>query len=699
MSTRVGSIHYDLDLDKTKFDRKTASLKKDITDIGKKVGLALGAAAAATATFGLKTAADLESSRQGFVTLLKSADKADETMARIKREAARTPFEIAGLTRATQLLASVTKDGNKSIEILLDVGESLAAMGKGQEELDRIIVNLQQIGSAGRATMLDIRQFAFAGIPIFELLEEQTGKTGEALQDMISDGGITFELLVEMFQRATDEGGQFFGAFENQSGTFNQLLSNMKDNFMIFASDFVTQTGLFDRAKEALASFGNFIQENKEQIIEYGRKGVGLVVKLLEGFINASKNIIKVVAPMISKLLELKDVFIALGVSMAVIKTANLMSVAFAGITAAIAPVIAAVKAAIVTFTLATASMGLMKGTFVSLTAVIAANPLGAAVVALSLAFAGLNKALTDSTNATIKQLEADSKLQEQLAKNASDTYKNAADAFNTIASAASNFNNELKKLTDTSDRVQILHQELSNVIRQFGAESQQAKDKTAELRQAEAELAQIEANRVNTLQELKDKIDAAEKSNGALKNTQWAQLEANRASLEAIKATMRARGEDTSAIDRMIGRIDALNKRRVNIDIKTNATAVENKINRVRNSILNLPSFKDIYVNITKQGSGLQFVGGGGLSPYATGGYTGRGPEQQIAGIVHKGEYVVPKSQVDQKTGMPKSMGTTINGNINIGNKTDADYFFTRLNRSQQNAGFGLSSLEVSGV
>lgn len=79
---------------------------------------------------GLTAAADLETAEIGLTTLLKSADEAGRTVDRIKREAARTPFELVGLSQAVQLLASVTKDGDKAIDVVLDVGEGLAAMGK-----------------------------------------------------------------------------------------------------------------------------------------------------------------------------------------------------------------------------------------------------------------------------------------------------------------------------------------------------------------------------------------------------------------------------------------------------------------------------------------------------------------------------------------------------------------------------------------
>lgn len=77
----------------------------------------------------------------------------------------------------------------------------------------------------------------------------------------------------------------------------------------------------------------------------------------------------------------------------------------------------------------------------------------------------------------------------------------------------------------------------------------------------------------------------------------------------------------------------------------------------------------------------------------FSTGGFTGRGSATEAAGIVHKGEYVLPQKMVDQNTGMPKmSSGTNIYGNIAIGSQSDADYFFSRLNRGQDLASMGLA-------
>lgn len=274
MSESVGSIHYDLGINHAGFDSAMAGINNKLNSIGSKMesfgnsmvstgtqlSLAITAPLVAMGGFGIKTAAQLETAKQGFITLLGSAQKADATIARIKKEAQRTPFEIVGLTQATQMLASVTHDGDRALDFILKIGEGLAAMGRGQAELDRVSVNLQQIAAIGHASMIDIKQFAFAGIPIFEMLSEQTGLAGDALDSFISDGGITFDLLEQMFTKATSEGGRFFGAYKNQTGTLAQLMSNLKDQFAITMSDMVIKSGLFDIMKEKVLGFTNALK-------------------------------------------------------------------------------------------------------------------------------------------------------------------------------------------------------------------------------------------------------------------------------------------------------------------------------------------------------------------------------------------------------------------------------------------------------
>lgn len=74
--------------------------------------------------------------------------------------------------------------------------------------------------------------------------------------------------------------------------------------------------------------------------------------------------------------------------------------------------------------------------------------------------------------------------------------------------------------------------------------------------------------------------------------------------------------------------------------------------------------------------------IGKLGLLPvpqFAEGGFTGRGGKYEPAGIVHKGEYVVPKEYVDQSTGLPKQVQQTSqptqNATIVIPNQSSGEY------------------------
>lgn len=61
----------------------------------------------------------------------------------------------------------------------------------------------------------------------------------------------------------------------------------------------------------------------------------------------------------------------------------------------------------------------------------------------------------------------------------------------------------------------------------------------------------------------------------------------------------------------------------------------------------------------------------------FADGGFTGRGGKYEPAGIVHKGEYVVPKQYVNQSTGLPKIGGSkeyNITNNYVVNNQADAE-------------------------
>lgn len=278
MALTIGSVIAKFQSDVSDFKKGLSDAKAEVNSfagsVGKSLGaaeegskkfaLALGAGVTALAGFvgyGAKVAGDLEAARQGFVALLGSSEAADAVMTRIKKEAAATPFEIQGLVAGAQALTAVTKNGDQAIDVLLDVGKAIATSGKGQAELDRVILNLQQISATGKVTAMDIRQFQGA-IPMFNDIIAAAGLTIDELQNSENAA----ELLFDAFEKAGAEGGLTAEGFTAQAGTFNQLVSNMKDNVTILASEIVKQTGAFDFLKKGIEAI-NRVLGDQDSII------------------------------------------------------------------------------------------------------------------------------------------------------------------------------------------------------------------------------------------------------------------------------------------------------------------------------------------------------------------------------------------------------------------------------------------------
>lgn len=85
-----------------------------------------------------------------------------------------------------------------------------------------------------------------------------------------------------------------------------------------------------------------------------------------------------------------------------------------------------------------------------------------------------------------------------------------------------------------------------------------------------------------------------------------------------------------------------------------------------------------------------------GTLGKFSSGGYTGPGGVNEVAGVVHKGEYVVKKSDVDQSTGMPKTMGGNVTHirveNLNVNSAAAMETFLKAQDSDQWMDSRGLS-------
>ena len=275
-----GKVVYQFIGDKTNLDSTMKSIGSGFSKLGSTMvnvvstlTKALATSTVALTTFGVNYNAQMETYQAGLETLLGSSEKAIATMNQIKEDARTTPFDVSGLTQANRLLISTGISAEEARETILALGDAVSASGGGNDELQRMSVNLQQIKNAGKATALDIRQFAYAGINIYQLLADYTGKTTEEVKDM----EISYEVLSGALKQASKEGGKFYNAMNKQSKTLKGQISNLKDGFSMLAGSL--SEPVFDYIKDNILPGINDEIDSLNQMI--GEQGIGKTLEFL----------------------------------------------------------------------------------------------------------------------------------------------------------------------------------------------------------------------------------------------------------------------------------------------------------------------------------------------------------------------------------------------------------------------------------
>ena len=230
---------------------------------------------------GISYNAQIEKYTTGFTNMLGSAQAAQEAMQAIQEDAARTPFDVASLTQANQLLISAGENAAYSRKVINALGDAVSATGGGNAELSRMAANLQQIANVGKAATIDIKQFAYAGIDIYQILADYTGKSVQEVQTMT----ISYDLLSQALIAASEEGGRYYNAMDTQSQTMNGRISTLKDNVSQLAG---LMTGnLSSRIGVVIGHLNDMVVAAQEAYKEDGWKGLGNAILELDNPISA----------------------------------------------------------------------------------------------------------------------------------------------------------------------------------------------------------------------------------------------------------------------------------------------------------------------------------------------------------------------------------------------------------------------------
>lgn len=188
--------------------------------------MAGGMAALAPIGFGIQMAGEFEKAEIRINTFTRSAAKTKEIMDTLKKDAAATPFSFKELLGGETALISTGLNAEKAREDILNLGNAIAAVGGGADELNRMSINMQQVRQMGKASSMDLKQFAMTGINVYGLLSDTLGKSVAEIKEM----DITYEMITNAFKSAAAEGGIYEGAMENLSRSIFGKFSTLRDN-------------------------------------------------------------------------------------------------------------------------------------------------------------------------------------------------------------------------------------------------------------------------------------------------------------------------------------------------------------------------------------------------------------------------------------------------------------------------------------
>lgn len=253
-------------------------------------------AMAAVGVASLKAATNLEQTKIAFETFLGSAEKADDFLRQLADFAKRTPFTIQGVELAARQLTAVGFEADRVIPLLKTLGDVAAGLGRGEEGLKRLILNLGQVQTQGKLTGRELKDFAVLGVPLIDELAKSMGVAKEEIVKLTSAGKITSDVVIKAFEDMAGEGGRFENLMGKLALTVSGKFSNLKDAISIVARDI---------GAEMLPAAGNLADVFLKEVVPILEDLVPLIGKTLGSTIKGITPILVDMIEDISVLLNL----------------------------------------------------------------------------------------------------------------------------------------------------------------------------------------------------------------------------------------------------------------------------------------------------------------------------------------------------------------------------------------------------------
>lgn len=186
-----------------------------------------------------KSAAEFEMLRIRMDVLTGSAEKGGLAFQEVTKYAAKTPFQIADISKSLNMLMSTGgmkfEDAMKTIKVLGDI----ASISGG--EMSGMALAFSQTAATTRLLGQDFNQFVNNSVPLMKILTDYTGKTTAQIMAMKEKGELSFDIVAKAMEKATQKGGLFENGAEKMSQTLSGLASTLIDSVNIAFGELGTE--------------------------------------------------------------------------------------------------------------------------------------------------------------------------------------------------------------------------------------------------------------------------------------------------------------------------------------------------------------------------------------------------------------------------------------------------------------------------
>ena len=221
---------------------------------------------------------EFEKQRVSLSAIIGNAKEASRIFNQIKGLAIISPFNFKELADYAKQLAAFSIPTSEIYETTTRLADLSAGLGV---DMSRIILAYGQVRSAAVLRGQELRQFTEAGIPMVDQLAKKFSElSGEVVTagdvfSKISNKEVPFEMVKEVIQDLTNEGGMFYKMQEIQSATLAGKISNLRDNYdMLLDSIGRSNKGLLhgtlDGLVEIMDNWESYWRVLKSIIVTYG---------------------------------------------------------------------------------------------------------------------------------------------------------------------------------------------------------------------------------------------------------------------------------------------------------------------------------------------------------------------------------------------------------------------------------------------